>query len=73
MDIYTALFDQNEVNRRTNLEYWNEGRNEGREEGEKKGREEGKEEVARAMKQQQIPIETISLCTGLTIAKIEEL
>ncbi|MBO4351365.1 MAG: hypothetical protein J6A01_10515, partial [Proteobacteria bacterium] len=39
--IYTALFDQNEVTRRTNLEIWNEGEKKGREEGEKKGREEG--------------------------------
>ena len=81
MDIYTVLFDQNEVTRRTNLEIWNEGREEGekkgREEGEKKGREEGekkgREEVALAMKNQQISLEVIAQCTGLTLEQIDDL
>jgi len=50
-----------------------EGREEGREEGRQEGREEGRQEklaMVRAMKGQGIPIETIAICSGLSIDEI---
>ena len=54
-----------------------EGLKEGREEGLREGREEGRQEaviaVARQMKSQGLPAETIAACTGLTIQDINAL
>ena len=50
-----------------------EGREEGREEGRKEGREEMQIEAAKAMKSKGIDMDTISECTGLSIAEIQGL
>lgn len=50
-----------------------EGRMEGREEGRAEGRKEGVQELARKMKIDGMPIETISKYSGLSIEEIEQL
>lgn len=50
-----------------------EGRAKGREEGREEGRAEGMLDVARRMKAMSIPVETISLATGLSLEEITKL
>ena len=89
MDIATALFDQDEVTRRTNLEIWNEGKDEGwklgKDEGWKLGKDEGwklgKDEgdknaslrIAQSMKNDGVETSQIAQYTGLSIEQIEKL
>ena len=81
MDIYTALFDQDEVTRRTNLEIWNEGKDEGmrlgKDEGMRLGKDEGDKEasirIAKSLKGMNTPVEVIAQCTGFTLEQIEKL
>ncbi len=65
MDIYTALFDQDEVTRRTNLEIWNEGKDE--------GDKEASIRIAKSLKGMNTPVEVIAQCTGFSLEQIEKL
>ena len=69
MDIATALFDQDEVTRRTTLEIWNEGKDE----GEKTGEKNASLRIAKSLKESNTPPEIIAKCTGLTLEQIEKL
>ena len=69
MDIATALFDQDEVTRRTNLEIWNEGKDE----GEKTGEKNASLRIAQSMKNDGVKTSQIAQYTGLTIEQIEKL
>ena len=50
-----------------------QGEARGRAEGEAKGRAEGKAEVAKAMLKNDLPVETIMACTGLSREEIQKL
>ena len=50
-----------------------QGEARGRAEGEAKGRAEGKAEVAKAMLKNDLPVETIMACTGLSKEEIQKL
>ena len=81
MDIATALFDQDEVTRRTNLEIWNEGKDEGmrlgKDDGMRLGKDEGEKleraRIAKSLKAVNTSSEIIAQCTGLTLEQIEKL
>lgn len=73
MDIYTALFDQDEVTRRTNLEIWNEGKDEGMRLGKDEGDKEASIRIAKSLKGMNTPVEVIAQCTGLSLEQIEKL
>jgi len=50
-----------------------QGEARGRAEGEARGRAEGKAEVAKAMLKNNLPVETIMACTGLSKEEIQKL
>ena len=77
MDIMMALFTQEQATNMILKERYNEGRLEGRLEGERKGRLEGIQEntvsIAKAMKEQGLPMDVIISITGLTKEEITRL